>query len=94
MNRVFVSAAQLSGKFTGKPRLNLREMMFGAANKALSAAGITADQVDALYVGAMGSFEPEGFIGPLPIRLANSLKLRNADVTPMLIGSSEAGAWV
>ncbi len=49
--------------------------------------------VDALYVGAMGGFGPEEFVGLLPLRIGSELKLRHADILPMMAGTSEAGAW-
>lgn len=94
MSGIHVIAAELSGRFTGKPRMTLREMMIEASSRAIRSAGVEAREIDALYCGAMGSFEPEGFVGPIPIRLANALGLRHTDVTPMQVGSSEAGAWV
>jgi acetyl-CoA C-acetyltransferase len=93
MPGIFVTAAELNGRFTGRPEAPLHEMMITAAQRALEAAGLAPGAVAGLYAGAMGNFTPEGFVGPIPIRLANTLKLRNADITPMLVGSSEAGAW-
>lgn len=93
MSAVYVIAAELNGRFRGRPERPLIEMMACAAEKALDSAGVQRGEVDAIYAGTMGNFDPEGYVGPIPIRLANSLGLRNADVTPLLVGSSEAGAW-
>jgi acetyl-CoA acetyltransferase len=93
MSGIYVIAAELSGPFSSHPTMTLREMMSVAASRAIARADIGPDEVDALYAGAMGNFDPEGFIGPIPIRVNNALGLRNAEITPMLVGSSEAGAW-
>ena len=94
MNRVFVTAAELHGRFSGRPTSSFVEMVVRAASRALRAASLAVEAIDAVYTGAMGNFDPEGFVGPVPIRLANRLGLTTAEITPMLVGSSEAGAWV
>ena len=94
MSEIHIIAAELSGRFTSRPTRNLKQMMTDAAARALARSGVAPRDVDALFTGAMGSFPPEGFVGPIPIRLANSLGLPHADVTPMQVGSSEAGAWL
>lgn len=91
---VYVTAAELHGRFSGRPERRFQDMVLEASRRAIRSAGLDAEDIDALYAGAMGNFEPEGFVGPVPIRLANTLGLHNADITPMLVGSSEAGAWV
>jgi acetyl-CoA C-acetyltransferase len=94
MGDVFVVAAELSGKLTARPEAPLGQMMSEAAWRALRSARVEPEAVDAIFTGAMGSFEPEGFVGRIPIQLANGLDLRKADVAPMMVGSSEVGAWV
>ena len=94
MSEIHIIAAELSGRFSARPTRNLQQMMTDAAARAVARAGIAPRDIDALFTGAMGSFPPEGFVGPIPIRLANALGLPHADVTPMQVGSSEAGAWL
>ena len=94
MSGIHIVAAELSGRFSPRPTRSLRDMMTDAAARAIARAGIAPQDIDAVFAGAMGSFPPEGFVGPISIRLANALGLPHADVTPMQVGSSEAGAWV
>lgn len=93
MHPVYIRSAELGEPFTDKPRAPLRELMLRAGERAIAEAHLHPREVDALFVAAMGSFPHEQFLGALPLWLANRLGLRNADVSPMLIGSSESGAW-
>lgn len=93
MNPVYIRSAELGGKFGHRPEQDLRAQVLQAARVALDQAGVSPRDVDALYVGAMGGFGPEEFVGLLPLRIGSELKLRNADILPMMAGTSEAGAW-
>jgi acetyl-CoA C-acetyltransferase len=92
-NPVYIRSAELGGKFGHRPELDLRAQVLRAARQALEAAQVDPRDVDALYVGAMGGFGPEEFVGLLPLRIGSELKLRHADILPMMAGTSEAGAW-
>jgi acetyl-CoA C-acetyltransferase len=93
MRSIFIRSAALGAPFTDKPTAPLRENMLEAASRALASAGVGFEEVDALYVAAMGSFTQEHFLGALPLWLAGQLGLRRAYLAPMLSGSSETGAW-
>jgi acetyl-CoA C-acetyltransferase len=93
MRSIFIRSAELGSPFTDHPVLSLRDNMQEAASKAVAAAGLVEEDIDALYVAAMGSFTQEHFLGALPLWLAGQLGLRRAYLAPMLSGSSETGAW-
>ncbi|OIP38094.1 MAG: hypothetical protein AUK47_12615 [Deltaproteobacteria bacterium CG2_30_63_29] len=93
MQPVYIRSAELGAPLTDKPKETLREVMLSAATKAIAKGGLVAQDIDAIFVGAMGGFAHERFMGALPLWIANQLDLRSADVAPMMIGSSETGAW-
>jgi acetyl-CoA acetyltransferase len=90
---VFITAADLHGPFTRYPTASLAEMMRHAAQRAMDSASLLPHQIDAAYFGAAGHFVPEGFVGTLPAQLAHALKIENAQLSPMQVGTSETGAW-